>query len=347
MPITVIVGGQFGSEGKGKVAHAWAQRFAASVAVRVGGSNSGHTVQGPAGRLVSFRHLPTPCLLPKVLCVIPAGSYLDVRVLKEEIKVAKLTPKRLVVDPYAAVISESHKQVEAVSGLTAAIGSTGSGTGACLQHRVGRLACLKFAKDIPELASFVADTRERLRSHLRKGERVIIEGTQGFGLSLLHSENYPRTTSRDTTAAAFVSEAGVSPLDVDQVVLVIRSFPIRVAGDSGPLPREVTWPVVTAESGSMKQLVERTTVTNKVRRIGRFDGDVVRKAIISNRPTHIVMNHLDYIDVAARDYHRPTALVWGFVRRAEIEVGQKFDFLGFDKSSVLCPAIARDVRVAQ
>jgi len=63
---------------------------------------------------------------------------------------------------------------------------------------------------------------------------VIIEGTQGFGLSLLHAADYPYVTSRDTTAAAFVSEAGLSPLDVDDIVLVLRAFPIRVGGNSGP-----------------------------------------------------------------------------------------------------------------
>ena len=88
-----------------------------------------------------------------------------------------------------------------------------------------------------------------MREHLEAGQRIIIEGTQGFGLSLLHSKYYPFVTSRDTTAAAFVSEAGLSPLDVDDIVLVLRAFPIRVGGNSGPLPNEIDWDTVTSESG--------------------------------------------------------------------------------------------------
>ncbi|MCG8433688.1 MAG: adenylosuccinate synthetase, partial [Gammaproteobacteria bacterium] len=58
------MGGQFGSEGKGKVAHEFARMQRASVAVRVGGSNSGHTVVDPQGAPIVFRHLPTAAILP-------------------------------------------------------------------------------------------------------------------------------------------------------------------------------------------------------------------------------------------------------------------------------------------
>ena len=83
MPVTVVVGGQFGSEGKGKVAHFFAQQQHASVAVRVGGSNSGHTVLDSSGTPIIFQQLPTAAILPKIQCVISAGSYiLDVQVFK-------------------------------------------------------------------------------------------------------------------------------------------------------------------------------------------------------------------------------------------------------------------------
>ncbi|HEU4441008.1 MAG TPA: adenylosuccinate synthetase, partial [Burkholderiales bacterium] len=58
-----------------------------------------------------------------------------------------------------------------------------------------------------------------LRENLERGDRVVLEGTQGFGLSLLHSGTYPFCTSRDTTASGFISEAGLSPFDVDQIVM--------------------------------------------------------------------------------------------------------------------------------
>lgn len=62
------------------------------------------------------------------------------------------------------------------------------------------------------------------------GADVIIEGTQGFALSLLHGRDYPFVTSRDTTAAGFAMEAGISPRMIDNIVMVLRTFPIRVGG---------------------------------------------------------------------------------------------------------------------
>ena len=99
------------------------------------------------------------------------------------------------------------------------IGSTGSGTGEAVLSRIKRNSNLLFAKDATELKPYIQNTKAFLRSRLDKNKRIILEGTQGYGLSLLHSEHYPYVTSRDTTAAGFLSEAGLSPLDVDDVVL--------------------------------------------------------------------------------------------------------------------------------
>ena len=68
------------------------------------------------------------------------------------------------------------------------------------------------------------------------GKKVLVEGTQGSGLSVYHSTFYPKATSRDTNAAGFISEVGLSPRLVSEIVLVFRTFPIRVAGvQAGPL----------------------------------------------------------------------------------------------------------------
>src|SRR3954454_22276277 len=129
MPVTVIVGGQFGSEGKGEGAHYLAREQCATVAVRVGGSNSGHTVIDGSGVPCVFRMLPTPALLDNVTCVLGAGSYIDVDVLLAELKVSRLLPERLLIDPNAFVITDEHKRIESQCGLCERIGSTGSGTG--------------------------------------------------------------------------------------------------------------------------------------------------------------------------------------------------------------------------
>jgi adenylosuccinate synthase len=160
-----------------------------------------------------------------------------------------------------------------------------------------------------------------------------VEGTQGFGLSLLHSVDYPYVTSRDTTAAAFISEAGLSPLDVDQIVLVLRAFPIRVAGNSGRLPNEIDWETITHESGSPVPIIEYTSVTGMTRRVARFQPEVVRQAILVNQPTHVVMNHLDYIDASCAQSNQLSKKVHSFVRDVESMIGISINYLGFSPSS--------------
>ena len=284
MPVTVVVGGQFGSEGKGKVAYIMAKRTRASIAVRVGGSNAGHTAYDATGCKQAFRHLPTAALLPDVLCVLGPGCLIDPDVLRSELERIGLPPQRLRIDPMAFVITERHRNREATTGIAQRIGSTASGTGAALVERIERLSCDNLAHRHTFLRRFVTDpVRDILRPALDRGERVIVEGTQGFGLSNLQSPDYPQVTSRDTTAATFVAEAALSPLDVDEVVLVIRAYPIRVAGDSGPIPKETTWEDVGRLTGQA-DLVERTTVTGRVRRVAQFDAAVVRAAIAANAP---------------------------------------------------------------
>ena len=333
MPVSVIVGGQFGSEGKGKVAHWLAKRQKASIVVRVGGSNSGHTAIDDTGRPRMFRHLPTACLLSDPTLVIGPGSYVDVPVLLGEIEDARLEKSRLIVSPNAVVISEHHKQTEQEWGLPSQIGSTGSGTGAAIMERLRRSGRGMLASDDGRLREFLDDTTDRMRKALKEGERVIIEGTQGFGLSVLHSLDYPYATSRDTSAAAFVSEAGLSPLDVDEVVLVLRTFPIRVAGCSGPLPKEIEWADIPQNQGS-HGVREYTSVTREVRRIAKFDPEVVRSAIRVNSPTAIVLNHLDYLNrTSGRDGWR-TAATEQFLQEIEELIGMSVGFVGYGPGQI-------------
>lgn len=340
MPVSVVVGGQFGSEGKGKVAHFLAKERHARFAVRVGGTNSGHTVIDPSGSAVIFRHLPTACLLPQVVSVIAPGNYLHVPTLLGEIRHIGAEPQRIAIDPYAWIIQDIDVRAEQKSGLQGAIGSTATGTGAALIRRIQRSESESFAKDIPALRPYLRDTTELLAHGLRDQQRVVLEGTQGFGLSLLHSRLYPYCTSRDTTAAGFVSEAGLSPVDVDEVVLVIRTFPIRVAGASGPLPHEIDWATVTSESGYSDQLVEYTSVTNRVRRVARFDPEIVRRAIAHNRPTCIALNHLDYIDASCANERRVTQKALDTVGIIEAQIDARLSLLGFDPASLTW----RDIR---
>jgi adenylosuccinate synthase len=339
MPVSVVVGGQFGSEGKGKVAHFLAGEMSAAAAVRVGGPNSGHTVVGPAGESLIFRQLPTAAILPGVQCIVPSGAYLDVDVLLSEIRAARLPEERLFIDPNAVVITEDEKESESRARLRERIGSTLSGTGAAVGKRIARDPTLLLARDEPRLKKYLRPVIPELRDLLTEGKRIIVEGTQGFGLSVLHGE-YPSVTSRDTTAAAFVAESGLSPLDVDDVVLVIRAFPIRVPGNSGDLKDEIDWQTITKESGSSKRVVEYTSVTKGLRRVGRFDPEIVRRAILANQPSRVILNHLDYVDAEVATTRRPGERVVAFVEEVSSSIGRRIDYLGMS-AALLLPAEER------
>lgn len=333
MPVTVIVGGQFGGEGKGKVAHYLAQEMGAKVAVRIGGSNSGHTVIAPGGNALILRQLPTPSILPDVMCVLGSGTYIDVDILFDEISRTGLSVERLSIDPNAVVVTENEINAEKNSSLRSSIGSTQSGTGAAVIKRISRDGTARLAKDDVRLSQFVRPVVPYMRDLLSKGERIIIEGTQGFGLSLLHSPYYPFATSRDTSAASFIAEAGLSPLDVDDVVLVLRTYPIRVGGNSGPLPNEVDWKIVTEEAGCDRDLLEFTSVTKTPRRVAKFDCNIVLQAISTNQPTRIIMNHMDYVDHEVSKKGN-TAKIVNFCDLFQKTIGRKIDCIGYGQSEI-------------
>lgn len=333
MPIDVVVGGQFGSEGKGKVA-LWLKRKCEdhSIVVRPGGTNSGHTAYDLSGRRLVLRQLPAACVDRDIDIVLPAGSYVDPDILLSEIALTGIDPARIHIDRRAQVILSEHREVEARSGLIGAIGSTGSGTGAAVMSRIARYAP-KYTRGIsveehPALLPFVDDTSTRMSSALSAGEGIIVEGTQGFGLSILHGDNWPKATARDTTAAAFLSEAGLPPRSIRDIVLVIRSMPIRVGGDSGPLTGETDWDEVRLNSGSVHDVAEYTSVTNRLRRVGHFDAATVRRAIAANDPTLIVLNHLDHIDVRVANDPSLSIKASAFLREVEQGIGRKIDVIG-------------------
>ena len=331
MGVTIVIGGQFGGEGKGKVAYFLAKEVDAKIAIRGGGTNSGHTVIDPKTKEpLILRQLPTASILQDITCVLCAGSYINLEILFDEIKKTGISEKRLIIDPNAMIISETELKEEKNGSLRASIASTLSGTGAAVKRRIDRNRDVRLAKHEDRLQQFIQPVVPFVRDNLSKGENVIIEGTQGFGLSLLHSPYYPYVTSRDTTASAFLSEAGLSPLDVDDIVMVIRTFPIRVGGNSGPLPDEIDWDTLTKESQSKKPLFELTSVTKTIRRIARFNADVVRQAIMVNQPTKVVLNHLDYIDPANNESEN----VGEFIEKVEHLIGKQINFLGYGPANL-------------
>lgn len=332
MSVSIIVGGQFGSEGKGKVSYYFAKKLEASVVVRVGGCNSGHTVVDDKKGEFILRILPTASIDEGIVSILPSGSYIDIDILQKEITKTQIKDNNLKIDPYAMIIDENMKSEEIGADLQNKIGSTLSGTGQAVIERLKRISDIKFAKDCDILSKYICDTKGFLRELLNQDKKIVIEGTQGFGLSPINSTFYPYCTSRDTTAAGFLMETGLSPFDVENIIMVIRAFPIRVGGNSGPLQNELCWEQISASSGANIDLTEYTSATLRIRRVAEFDAEIVRKAIEVNNPNIIVMNHLDYIDYSCNNCTVLSDKIINYIYNIEASINSKIDYAGTGKN---------------
>lgn len=345
MPLTVVVGGQYGSEGKGKLVSYLAKAETPGVGVvRCGGSNAGHTAEGSLGRAL-LRQLPSGAVDPTCQLFLAAGMQLDLKVLQPEIERLQVSSDRLCIDRRAVIIEASDQETERSQQLYDRIGSTLTGTGSAAARKVIRDPAVRLAEDIDELAPYIGDVSERLSILLDRGNHVIVEGTQGAGLSLHHGP-YPYTTGRDTTAAAFLSEAGLGPMRITDVVMVLRSYPIRVGGPSGPLEGELSWDEVAGRSGYPTALAEYTTVTGRLRRIGEFDMKQARAAARLNAPTALALHGADYLsyqDLGVRSWEKLSEASRSFINRLEVELGVpvRYVFTGPDGADLVDRGKAR------
>jgi adenylosuccinate synthase len=183
MPVSVVVGGQFGSEGKGKVALEIVRRDSSVVAaVRVGGTNSGHTAIGADRKTYALRQLPAASIDGSLQVILPPGSYIDLHILDFELKLLGLGPDAVAISPMARIITDEHKRWEQAARLGPAIGSTQSGTGAAVMAMTARGASgfpdSVSAEEEPILQPSLKDTTELMRRLLDSGRRVVVEGTQ-------------------------------------------------------------------------------------------------------------------------------------------------------------------------
>jgi adenylosuccinate synthase len=295
MPVTIVVGGQYGSEGKGKVVALRASQVAAPWLVRCGGPNSGHTVT-IAGEDVILRQVPCCSEPDRATFCISAGCVIDEAILLRELDLLGIGRDRIIVDPRAVIVTDFDREEERRE--LGGIGSTCSGTGSAQIRRISRRSDVRLSGDSVAIKARCRIETVALLLHkvIDGGGHIIVEGTQGFALSLLHGTVYPFVTSRDTTAAGFAMEVGLSPRLVDEIVMVIRTYPIRVGGPSGPFDKETTWDDVAFRSGAPEVFPEYTSVTKRLRRVALFDLEGVKLACEYNRPTSLAVMGLDRID---------------------------------------------------
>lgn len=284
--IDVVCGGQAGDEGKGKIAAYLSYTGNYDYCVRVGGPNAGHTVELD-GKSYTLKNIPSGFLNPKTKLVLGAGAYTKTEWLLDEVKKTG-TQDRLIIDPHAVLITDEQTAAErGAAHFMNKIGSVGTGLGQAVKERIERRD-IKFAKDEPLLKDYIQEVPELLNNCLDRGGRVLLEGTQGIKLSLLHGE-YPFVTSRDTTASTFLGEAGLGPKSVRDVYVVFKPYVTRVG--PGPLEKELT---------DEKELEiyhtkghEIGTVSKRLRRVGEFENRAAARALMINGCTKIAITHID------------------------------------------------------
>jgi len=310
--VDVLIGGQYGSEGKGNIVHHLAPEY--DILVRVGGPNAGHKVFIPDEKPFTFHQLPSGALAnSSAHLILGAGAVISLERLLSEIASLSVPYDRLSIDPQAMIIEKADIQYEQ-GNLRDEIASTAQGVGSATARKILNRKVetdVRLARDIPELKHYIRDTIHELSKAICAGKRILLEGTQGTSLSLHHG-HYPHVTSRVTTAVGCLAEAGISAQHLRRVVLVCRSYPIRVGNTdsnktSGHMEQEIDLEMIAKRSGlDIEELkkTERTSTTNRARRIAEFDWAQMKRSVFLNGPTDIALTFADYINSENRNAYR-------------------------------------------
>ncbi len=337
--VDVLIGGQYGSEGKGNIVGHIAPEY--DLHIRVGGPNAGHQVYAEPEPEKYF-HLPSGTQrAPDAKLLLGPGAVIYPPKLMKEISDYEVSKDRLTIDPQAMVITDADREEE--QNNYASISSTAQGVGvASAKKMTGRSAYKEgksefLARDCAELAPYIGSARRLIADTIVKGQRILLEGTQGTSLSLHHGP-YPHVTTRDTSVSGCLADAGIAPSNVRKVIMVCRTYPIRVGGPSGPMDYEVEMQTIHERSriplDELKR-VETTTTTKRARRIAEFDWVQFKDSVQLNGPTDIALTFVDYFDVENRNAYRFEQLTEetiSFVEEIERVSGRPVSLLSTDFS---------------
>lgn len=323
----VILGAQWGDEGKGKVVDLLTPSADAVVRFQ-GGHNAGHTLI-VAGKKIVLHLLPSGILHKNVKAIMGNGMVISPRALLDEISriEADGVPvlERLIISHNAPLLLPVHAEVDAAreSALgTNSIGTTKRGIGPAYEDKVARRAIKMFdlfdmeacrAKchallsyhnrldlleltmaEISELRTLVlpliTDVSALLQDLKAKHKTILFEGAQGTALDIDHG-TYPFVTSSNTTAGAACTGSGLGPLDIDEIWGVTKVYTTRVG--AGPFITELF-----DEDGAHLAKVgnEFGATTGRPRRCGWFDAVAMRASVALNSISGLCITKLDVLD---------------------------------------------------
>ncbi|HYK96627.1 MAG TPA: adenylosuccinate synthase [Candidatus Dormibacteraeota bacterium] len=333
MPASVVVGLQWGDEGKGKTTDFLAEQVAMVVRYQ-GGDNAGHTVV-KGDEVLKLHLVPSGVLYPHITSVIGNGVVVNPETLIGELDMLMsrgIDVSRVRVSRSAHVIMPYHVALDRANEARldgARVGTTGRGIGPAYGDRAWRVGLrmedlldrtvlrTRLSRLVPDknlllqsmgAAAFEVDALveqaaawgERLREHLddttwlvqtalARGEHVLLEGAQGTLLDLDHG-SYPFVTSSNAVAGGATTGGGIGPLQVDEVMGVMKAYATRVG--SGPFPTELLDGV---GEGIRERGHEVGTTTGRPRRVGWFDAVPIRFAVAVNSVSSIMLNKLDIL----------------------------------------------------
>ncbi len=313
LPCKIITGGQWGDEGKGKISSFIALKDEPTKVGRSGvGPNAGHTVKYQDEEY-GLREISCGFVQEKAEVLIGPGVLVNPEVFLEEIEKTGIED-RVGIDPKCPIIEQKHIDEDKGSEhLKSEIGTTGTGCGPANAERANR--SIKLAREIDELEDYIKDVPKTVNEGIKNGEEVLIEGSQGFGLSLFFG-TYPYVTSKDVTASSLAADVGVGPTNVDEVILVLKAFISRVG--SGPFPTEMS-----EEKAEEKGIAEYATVTGRKRRIGEFDFDLAKRSAMINSATQLSITNVDRLfdgNKKVREYEELTKEAQNFIEKVEKKI---------------------------
>ena len=333
MPATVIVGAQWGDEGKGKIVDLLAQS-SEFVCRYQGGPNAGHTIVSD-GETFKLHHIPSGILYEGKISIIGAGCVVDPQLLVEEIDALEargVSTEGLRLSGNAHLIMPWHVAIDSASERRLGrlqIGTTRRGIGPAYADKAARLGIRvqdvldpkilrqKFETALAErnrlldepleagdladrmeecaarLRPYVADTSLLVERALKAGQKVLLEGAQGTLLDLDHG-TYPFVTSSNPVAGAAATGIGIGPTRIESVIGVAKAYVTRVG--EGPFPTEIEGP----GQARVRELGEEYgTTTGRERRCGWLDLVGLRFAARVNGMTSLVLTKLDVLSTFA------------------------------------------------